>query len=138
MNYGLIPLSQQDGDFKLAKAKPTERSAFGILPGLSHSVEEMGIMRSVKPDDDATHPAVQWVLRCLSVGGANAYRKLIRELGDLTDQTQQSEHVTTSKALFIFQRNFVTNRCCMLVFRIIDDRNNDLVDYDVVLTAGPD
>ena len=138
MNYGLIRLSQQDGDFTLAKVKPTEKFAFGILPGLSHSGEEMGIMRSVKPDDDATHPTVNWVLRCVSIGSANAYRKLIKELGDLTDQTQQSEHVTTSKELFIFQRKFVTSRYCMLVFRIIDDRNNDLVDYDVIFTAGPD
>ncbi|MGA8865025.1 MAG: hypothetical protein WBM09_11620 [Gallionella sp.] len=138
MNYGLIRLLQQDSDFKLAKVKPTERFAFGILPGRSHSGEDMGIMRSVKPGDDATHPTVNWVLRCLSIGSANAYRKLIKELGDLTDQTQQSEHVTTSKELFIFQRKFVTNRYCMLVFRIIDDRDNSLVDYDVIFTAGPD
>jgi hypothetical protein len=138
MNYGLIRLLQQDSDFKLAKEKPAEKFAFGILPGRSHSGDAMGIMRSVKPDDDLTHPTVRWILRCLAVNSAPSYRKSIRELADLTARTQKAEHVTKSKELFIFQRKFVTNRYCMFVFRIVDDRNNELVDYDVVFTAGPD
>ena len=138
MNYGLIRLSQQDGDFKLVKEKPTEQFAFGVLPGRSHSGDKMGIMRSVKPDDGLSHPTVAWVLRSLAVDNANSYNKLVGDLNSLTAQTQQDEHVTKSKELFIFQRKFVTSRYCMLVFRIIDDRNNDLVDYDVIFTAGPD
>ena len=138
MNYGLIRLLQQDGDFILAKVKPTEKFAFGILPGRSHSGADMGIMRSVKPDDGLAQPTVCWILRCLSINSATSYKKLIKELSDLTDQTQQNERVTKNKELFLFERKFVTNRYCMFVFRIIDDRNNNLVDYDVIFTAGPD
>ena len=137
MNYGLIRLLQQDGDFKFIKENKTEKFGFGILPGRSHSGDKMGIMRSVKPDDGANHPTVNWVLRCLGVSSATAYRNLLKELGKLTDQTQQDEKVTKNKELFIFERKFTTNRYCMLVFRIIDDRNNNLVDYDIVFTAGP-
>ena len=138
MNYGLIRLLQQDSKFKLAKEGKMEKSAFGILPGRSHSGEDMGIMRSVKPGDDGSHPTVHWILRCLSVNSATAYRKLARELNDLTIETQNDERETRTRELFLFERKFVTNRYCMLVFRIIDDRNNDLVDYDVVFTAGPE
>jgi len=137
MNYGLIRLSQQDGGFALAKVSRAEQFAFGILPKLSHSGKDMGIMRSVKPDDDGSHPTVRWVLRCLSVKDTPSYMDVVKELSDLTNQTQQDEHETTAKELFLFERKFVTNRYCMFVFKIFDDRNNSLVDYDVIFTAGP-
>jgi hypothetical protein len=138
MNYGLIRLLQQDGGFKLEKERQPEKFAFGILPGRSHSGEDIGIMRSVKPDDNGSHPAVQWVLQCLSVNNATSYRKLIKELSNLTDKTQMDERVRKTKELFVIEREFITNRYCMLVFRIVDDRGNELIDYDVVFTAGPD
>lgn len=138
MNYGLIRLSQQDSRFKLAKEGQTEKFAFGVLPGRSHSGKRMGIMRSVQSGDDATHPTVRWVLRCLAINSATSYKRLIKELSDLTDQTQQSEREVRTKELFLFERKFVIHRYCMFVFRIIDDRNNSLVDYDVIFTAGPD
>lgn len=138
MNYGLIRLLQQNSRFKLEKEKQPEKFAFGILPGRSHSGETMGIMRSVKPNDDASHPTVHWVLRCLSVNSVSSYNKLIKDLRGLTDQTQKNERETTTKELFLFKRTFITNRHCMLVFRIFDDRSNNLVDYDIIFTAGPD
>lgn len=136
MNYGLIRLSQKDGEFELAKVSLSEKSAFGILPGRSHSGKDIGIMRSVKPDDDGSHPTVRWVLRCLSIKDVTSYNTLVNELSDLTTKTQKDEHETTAKELFLFERKFVTNRYCMFIFRIIDDRDNCLVDYDVIFTAG--
>lgn len=138
MNYGLIRLLQQDSGFQLDKTGQTEKFAFGVLPGRSHSGEKMGIMRSVKPNDGATHPTVNWVSRCLAVNSPTAYTKLVKELGALTDQTQKDERITTNTELFIFKRKFETHRCCMLVFKITDDRNNNLIDYDILFTAGPD
>ena len=138
MNYGLIRLQQQDGGFKLAKDGQTEKIALGVLPGRSHSGDEMGIIRSAKPTDDLTHPTVQWVLRCLCVNSAASYKMLVKDLDDLTAKTQQDEHKTESSELFLFNRTFITNRYCMFVFRITDDRDNNLVDYDVIFTAGSD
>ena len=78
------------------------------------------------------------MLKCLEVGSAAAYNRLVKDLEDLTTRTQKDEHVERVKEVFIFERTFVTNRYCMLVIKISDDRGNDLYDYDVVFTAGPD
>jgi hypothetical protein len=66
-----------------------------------------------------------------------AYNRLAAELRNLTGRTQEDEHKETVKELFLFRRTFVTNRYCMLVIRLVDDRNNNLSDYDVLFTAGP-
>lgn len=50
---------------------------------------------------------------------------------------QSDEHKDQVKELFVFERTFVTNRYCMLVIRLSDDRGNNLSDYDVLFTAGP-
>ena len=81
---------------------------------------------------------MQWVLRCLEVGSAAAYNRLVKELEELTTKTQTDERKQAVKQLFVFRRTFVTNRYCMLVIRITDDRGNNLSDYDVLFTAGPD
>jgi len=138
LNYGLIRLVQTDGDLELKKDVRSARMAFGVLPGRSHSGTSIGILASAKADDDGSHPTVRWVLRCLEVSGPAAYGRLVRELESLTIKTQQDEHKDTQKELFVFKRTFVTNRYCMLVVRIMDDRGNDLSDYDVLFTAGPD
>lgn len=138
MNYGLIQLEQQDGDFRIEKMETTEGFALGVLPKLAHSGEDIGIMRSVKPTDTPdSHPTVQWVLRCLSVNSKESYQSTAEELKKLTEHTQETERSTKATELFLFEREFITNRYCMFVFRIIDDRDNELVDYDVLFTAGP-
>lgn len=138
MNYGLIRLTQQNGGFKFEQQRNSEKFAFGIVPGRSHSGEDKGIMRSVKPEDSpATHPTVCWVLKCLGVNDGPSYDVVTRELATLTAQTQKNEHITKDKEFFIIEREFITSRYCMFVFRLIDDRGNELTDYDVYFTAGP-
>lgn len=135
MNYGLIRLVQEQGKFKLGKQKQPEKFALGVLPGLSHSGGAMGIMGSVAAD--AAHPTLQSVLQCLAVNSAASYKRAVKSLAELTARTQEAERETTSRELFLFERTFITNRYCMFVFRIVDDRNNQLSDYDVIFTAGP-
>ena len=137
MNYGLIRLVQEGTKLKLSKDSRAAKSALGVLPGLSHSGEDIGILRSVKADDPGSHPTVNWVLRCLEVGSATGYKRLVKELEDLTTKTQDDERVVEEKSFFILKRKFTTNRYCMLVIRIVDDRGNDLSNYDVIFTAGP-
>ena len=138
MNYGLIRLVQADRDLKMNKDERAAKTALGVLPGRSHSGETIGILGSVNPDDDGLHPTVQWVLRCLEVGSATAYNRLVKELENLTAKTQQDEKIETETELFIFKRKFETHRYCMLVIRLVDDRGNNLTDYDVLFTAGPE
>jgi len=138
MNYGSIRLEQQGASFKLAKQGRSRASALGVLPGLAHSGEEIGIMRSVAADDDGSHPTVAAVLRCLRVRTAASYRACADALEELTAETQEAERSRPTKAAFLFRRTFTTSRYFMLVFRVCDDRGNGLADYDIVFTAGPD
>jgi hypothetical protein len=118
---------QQDGAFTLRKIDRTAKTALGVLPGRSHSGKDIGILTSVRSNNNGTHPTLQWVLRCLTVSDADSYNTVATQLDSLTALTQESEKEQT-----------VTNRYCMFVFRITDDRGNELSDYDVVFTAGPD
>lgn len=138
LNYGLIRLTQTDGDLALSKEDRCKKTALGVLPGRAHSGSNIGILASARADDDGTHPTVRWVLRCLEVGSAAAYARLVKDLDDLTAKTQADEHIEVVKELFLFKREFRTDRYCMLVIRIVDDRGNELTDYDVLFTAGPD
>jgi hypothetical protein len=55
----------------------------------------------------------------------------------LTTKTQEREHKARVREVLIVQRTFVTDRYCIFLFRLIDDRGNELHDYDVIFTAGP-
>jgi hypothetical protein len=138
MNYGLIRLMQEDNGFALSKEGRSPKTALGVLPGLSHSGTDMGIMASVSADDDGSHPTLHWLLRCLAVRSASGYGALVKELDDLTDRTQEDERTIRRKTVFLLERTFTVNRYCMFVFRLQDDRGNAMIDYDVIFTAGPD
>ncbi len=139
MNYALLRLVQQkSGTFLLQRFEQPENFAFGILPRLAHSGEDIGIMRSVKASDKGSHPTVHWLAQCLQVTDAAGYRQLCQDLQQLTRATQKDEHKKVESAGFLFDRTFITSRYSMLVFRVCDDRNNNLSDYDIKFTAGPD
>ncbi|MEJ1972851.1 MAG: hypothetical protein WDM96_10445 [Lacunisphaera sp.] len=138
LNYRLLRLTQQDGELVPQELKVAPPTAFGVLPGRSHSGEKIGILRSVRADDTPdTHPTLRWVIDCLQVTSRAQYDEISANLAKLTDQTQAGERVEKVAAGFIFTRKFTTSRYCMLVFRIVDDRGNELDDYDLLFTAGP-
>ncbi|KTD54558.1 phospholipase [Legionella sainthelensi] len=139
MNYSLLKLHQEgnNGDSLIvSKMTRTKKMAFGILPGCSHSGKKMGIIRSVTLANAAIHPTAIWVLRCLQVKNRDSYNTLTKELDKVTQETQKNEHTETVKTL-ISKRDYITNRYSMIIFRLLDDRGNHLVDYDLYLTAGP-
>ena len=136
MNYSLLRLSQDGSTLKVDKILRTVPTAIGVLPGLSHSGEEMGIIRSVTLDRGSSHPTSQWVLRCLRVGSSTAYRQVSNDLAVLTEKTQKAEQTEKVKSFF-GSRTYRNNRHSMVVFRVTDDRGNVLTDYDLFLTAGP-
>ena len=138
LNYGFIRLVQAGDRLKLSRKGRAPRTAFGVLPGRAHSGGTIGILESVNAADPGTHPTAHWVMRCLNVRSASAYRQLMARLDALTEQTQQAERVEIADEPFLFERTFVTSRYAMLVFNICDDRGNRLLDYDVVFTAGPE
>jgi len=80
---------------------------------------------------------VKAVLQCLAVNSSANYRSCVRSLATITASTQEAERSKSRKQLFLFARNFKTSRYFMLVFRVIDDRGNELHDYNITFTAGP-
>lgn len=139
MNYSLLKLHQEgsNGDnLVVANMTRTQPTAFGVLPGCSHSGKKMGIIRSVTMANAATHPAAIWVLRCLQVKNRNDYNTLSKELDKVTQETQRNEQTELVKTL-VSRREYITNRYAMIIFRLVDDRGNYLDDYDLYLTAGP-
>lgn len=58
LNYGLIRLVQHGGALKVSKDDRSAKTALGVLPGRSHSGTTIGILASVKGDDDRSHPTV--------------------------------------------------------------------------------
>ena len=139
MNYSLLQLHQEGNNGEnlvVAKMTRSQRMAFGVLPGCSHSGKKMGIIRSVTMANAATHPATIWVLRCLQVKDRNSYNTVVTELDKITQETQKNEQTEFVKTL-VYKREYITNRYAMIIFRLIDDRGNHLYDYDLYLTAGP-
>ena len=122
LNYSYVALEQHaSGGLCLTHAVHAPRVAFGILPGLSHSGEEMGIMNSVA--DSGSHPTLEWVARCLDVNDAGGYARVSTELDALTAATQARESGTPPHSMF--------------TFRLVDDRGASLKDYDLLFTGGP-
>ena len=138
LNYRLLYLEQTGESLAMSRFVSGRPTAFGVLPGRSHSGDKLGIMRSVTPEDTpATHPTLAWVMKCLQVTSRAKYDEVAAALAKVTAKTQEDEKTEEVKAGFLFKRTFTTNRYCMLVFRLIDDRGNELDDYDLLFTAGP-
>jgi hypothetical protein len=136
LNYSLLRLQQDGNTLRIDKHRRCVPTALGVLPCLSHSGDDMGIIRSVKLSNASQHQTAQWVLRCLRVDTQTAYRKLADELAKVSQQTQEKERTERVKSFF-GSRTYRNNRYSMVVFRITDDRGNQLEDYDLFLTAGP-
>jgi hypothetical protein len=139
MNFNYLCLDQTDRELKVQRQARSARMAFGVLPGRSHSGEQIGIIRSVPEEDPnpaSPHPTVLWVLRCLAVTDPAGYEQVCTDLENLTAETQTAEKFEEVKKL-IGSTTYVTERHSMFTFRLRDDRGEPLTDYDLLLTAGP-
>ena len=138
MNYSFIRLEQQEGGFRIVNKGLSSVTAFAVLADKAHSGDDLGIMKSVRRDSGSQHETVVQVLQCLRVRTAKEYGACIKAFDTLTGKTQELERKRVQKSLFLLKRTFSTSRYFMLVFKVCDDRGNNLTDYDIVFTAGPD
>lgn len=136
MNYSLVRLRQRGDSLEPLSVCRRPRTAFGILPRLSHTNGRMGILGSVTRANASTHSTPKWVRRCLEVRSRGEYAMLCDELDQLTRQTQKDERVEEEAKLFGVKK-YRTSRYAMVVFRFIDDRGDALADYDLYITGGP-
>jgi hypothetical protein len=109
------------------------RTACAVLPGLSHSGKDMGIMRSVKKN--GAHPTVSAVLSCLRVNSEKAYTAVCDEFDAITADTLRQEVVETEKS-WLRTAYFVHDRRTQIIARLTDERGHALDNFDFLL-LGP-
>ena len=116
---------------KKRKSPPT---AFGLVPGRSHSGEEMGILASVK-DNDRPHPSVTSVLSCLTVGSQAQYRKVRKELIEETGRVSRKELVEVHDRILLPDTYTIHDPHSMVIVRLVDDRGYAIEDFDIKFTG---
>lgn len=122
---------------QVAANRRSPRVPFRILPGLSHSGEDMGVMASV-PDGDRPHPTVDAILRCLAVSDARAHMALADEFDAENQRHQQPERrLEVEKIPVLPDRRYFHDPHAMVIFRLLDEAGTPLDDIDLLLTAGP-
>lgn len=116
LNYSMLRLRQNGGALEAVEHRRSRRSAFGILPGLSHTGSRHGILAGITPNNVEGHPVAQRVRECLEVATEDAYDELTGKLAEASVKA--------------------TEPCSMLVFRLVDTGGNPVEDYDLLLTSG--
>ncbi len=117
-----------------ASAAPT---AFKILPGLSHSGGDMGILASVG-NSAQPHPTVDAILRCLGVRDDAGYQALrLAFAGENAVHQQLDRRREVEKIPVLPDRTYFHDPHAMVVFRLLDDAGARVPDMNLLLTAGP-
>ena len=108
------------------------RTAFKLLAGLSHSGSKQGIM-GAEPPSPLTIDAI---MRCLAVDSAAAYTVLCNAFASENAQ-RDADRVELEPVLFSPRVHFHDPRSLM-IFRLVDDRGEALVNAQFQMTAGPE
>ena len=152
LNARLIRLEQQAPFRKRARSSPYQApellhkgtqvapgTAMRIVGGAAHSGADKGIMRSVyRPVGHVRgRELVNALFDCLAVTNAAEYRNVVDKHAKETDKVQVDERLETEKKFLISDTHFIHDRNSMVVFRITDDYDNEITDFDLILTAGP-
>lgn len=119
--------------------KPAPKTAMRIISGKAHSGTTMGIMRSVKRTlhDKKSQELVYAIMACLSVNTKPQYDKLCDQFDQETNAVQQQEQVEVEKRIFLSDTYFIHDKYSMIIFRVQDDEDHPVTDFDITLTAGP-
>ncbi|HEU0151750.1 MAG TPA: phospholipase [Arenimonas sp.] len=113
------------------------RTAFKIVPGVSHSGERMGIMASVGADA-RPHPTVDAILRCLGVRDARGYGALCDAFEQENARHQAIDRrIEVEKVPVLPDRRYVHDPHAMVLFRLLDDSGARVPEMNLLLTAGP-
>lgn len=110
---------------------------FRILPGIAHSGDDMGILRSVGAGNDP-HPALEGIIDCLKVDSAADYRKLEKRFATLSDEVVTRQKVELRDLPGPFDRTIIKDAGAQLIVRVRDDAGEIVKDFELMLTAGDD
>lgn len=95
--------------------------AYEVLPNTSHSGASKGIMASVTKRNNTKKQVVASIIECLQVDSVNSYDQLVDQMTIRTNKVQSRGHLYS-----------------MVVFKVVDDKGNNITDYDLYLLTGED
>jgi hypothetical protein len=108
------------------------RTAFKMLAGLSHSGNKQGIM-GAEPPSPLT---VDAIMRCLAVDSGAAYTALCNAFA--SENTQRDVNRVELEPALFSSRVHIHDPRSLMIFRLVDDRGEPLVNAQFQLTAGPE
>lgn len=109
------------------------RTAFKLLPGLSHSGTTQGIMAATPPSPIA----VDAIIRCLAVNSMDAYTALCDAFA--AENAQRDAKKVEREPVAIFpDRIHIHDPRSLLIVRLLDDRAEPLINAQFQFTAGPE
>lgn len=119
-----------------AEERDSPRVAFTLIPGVAHSGDEIGIMRSVR-DNAYDHPTVRAIIQCLRVATQSDYTRVYHEFSAQTDEVRTRERVEEVDRAILKDRHYIHDAASMAIVRCMDDHGFPLADFDLFFT-GPD
>ncbi len=113
-------------------------AAFRIVGKKSHSGKKMGIMRSVKAaiTNRKSRETVSAIFDCILIRTKEQYDALCLRFADETERVQKKELLEVETHLLKSPTNFIHDKFSMVIFRVHDDEDYPVNDFDLLLTAG--
>lgn len=145
LNSAYIKLEQnqpKEGDteveFEVREFRKSVRTAFTLVKDKSHSGDKIGIMRSIKANDEA-HETLSSILQCIKVNSETDYKNVCDKFDSQTRDalTDPEEILEVDLNILLPDKFFITDPMSMLIVKISDEDGRDIGDCDIVFT-GPD
>jgi pimeloyl-ACP methyl ester carboxylesterase len=114
-----------------------ESVPFAILPGMAHSGDRCGILRSVRNDGEE-HPTVGALLDCLRVKSAGDYRAARAAFAVAGDAVLAKQRIDRRDLPGPFDRTRIKDPCSQIIFRVRDHEGYAVNDFELLLTANGD
>jgi len=125
-------------EFEIEGPNFSAKTPFLIVRNMAHSGDEIGVMRSVKANNDA-HETLSGILRCIKVSTKEEYKKVCEDFAQqtITVQNDPEEQVEADLNFLLPDKYFITDPKSMLIVKITDEDGKDIGECDIVFT-GPE
>lgn len=140
-NYIRLEQKQPKGnetevEFGIAEQITSAKTPFLIVRDKAHSGDKIGVMRSVKANNDA-HETLSGIIQCIRVNSADDYKKLCIEFEKQTTiaQNDPEEQVEADLNMLLADKYFITDPKSMLIVKITDDEGREIGECDIIFTG---
>jgi hypothetical protein len=144
LNAAYIKLEQlqpKEGDaetiLEVKEFKLTEKTAFTLVKNKAHSGDRIGIMRSIKANNEA-HETVSSILKCIKVNNSNDYKSVcdVFDVQTADALKDPEEIIEADLKILLPDQYFITDPMSMLIVKISDEDGRSIGECDIVFT-GP-